>query len=250
MIIKYFLHNIVDSIQIKKLHYNEFTLFKNELRSISNKYNLSIYLVGSYLNYLNNHNKNYNDIILLIDEGELYFHPQWQKKYIFNLIHSIPQIFKKNANGRKIDIQLILTTNSPIIISDIPRSHIIFLKRNQNGLCEVVKHLEDKKQTFSSNIHLLFTDAFFMQEGLIGKFAQEKINKVIIDLERSAKLDVERIEEIEQIISIIGEPIIKRKLIQMYEDKFKLTLKDKISNLENEISILKKRLTDDKNKKK
>ena len=55
MIIKYFLHNIVDSIQIKKLHYNEFTLFKNELRSISNKYNLSIYLVGSYLNYLNNH---------------------------------------------------------------------------------------------------------------------------------------------------------------------------------------------------
>lgn len=66
MIIKYFLHNIVDSIQIKKLHYNEFTLFKNELRSISNKYNLSIYLVGSYLNYLNNHNKIYNDINFII----------------------------------------------------------------------------------------------------------------------------------------------------------------------------------------
>lgn len=66
MIIKYFLHNNVDDIKIKKLHYNDFTSFKNELQSINNKYNLSIYLIGSYLNYLNDHNKNYDDINFII----------------------------------------------------------------------------------------------------------------------------------------------------------------------------------------
>jgi hypothetical protein len=186
------------------------------------------------------------DIVLMIDEGDLYMHPQWGKEYVYNLLMFVQNVFPRINNNYQINVQLILTSNSPIIISDIPRNHIVFLRKNEFGLCEVVKHLEDRKQTFSSNIHQLFSDAFFMNDGLIGEFAKLKINNVIKDLERTTKLSAERIDEIEGIISIVGEPIIKRKLLQMFEDKYSLTLRERISNLEKEILLLKKGRNNDK----
>jgi len=196
---------------------------------------------------VNRFSKLKNNIILMIDEGDVCFHPQWQKEYLNTLLNFLPFIFERESKDRLISLQIILTSSSPIVISDIPRNNIIFLQRNSDGKCEIIEHLEDKKQTFSSNIHTLFSDSFFMKDGLIGEFAKKKINSVIKDLDSNEKLSDNRIEEIKKIISVIGEPIVKRKLMQMLEDKSKLDInyKERLSQIEEELKNLRER--NDKN---
>ncbi|MGY0372657.1 hypothetical protein [Clostridium sp. JNZ J1-5] len=54
------------------------------------------------------------ELIILIDEGESYFHPEWQRIYLNLLLTEFPKIFK-NKN-----IQIILSSNSPFVVSDLP----------------------------------------------------------------------------------------------------------------------------------
>ena len=60
------------------------------------------------------------NILILIDEGELYLHPQWQKSLLKDLLDFFKMIYDK-------DIQVILTSNSPFIVSDLPKHNIIFI---------------------------------------------------------------------------------------------------------------------------
>ena len=47
--------------------------------------------------------------LLLIDESELYFHPQWQKDWITVLVSGLKKLFDQHQRT----IQVILTTHSP-----------------------------------------------------------------------------------------------------------------------------------------
>jgi predicted ATP-binding protein involved in virulence len=114
-----------------------------------------------------------DNIVMLIDEGETTFHPQWQKKYLSYLIYFLSKNFSKQK------FHLILTSHSPFLLSDIPIQNIIFLDKDKQGNCKVVDGLKDKKQTFGANIHTLLSDSFFMEDGLMGEFAKNKINEII-----------------------------------------------------------------------
>lgn len=117
-----------------------------------------------------------NEVLLIaIDEGDLGFHPDWQKKYFSILVKFLPLIFKNQK------IQLILSTHSPFILSDIPKSNCIFLKKDEEGYSKVDEGLAISN-TFGANIHELLADAFFMEGGLIGDFAKGKINALLKDL--------------------------------------------------------------------
>ncbi|PHE67311.1 AAA family ATPase [Bacillus wiedmannii] len=155
------------------------------------------------------------NLLILIDEGETYFHPEWQRIYIFLLLGALPNIFSMKK------IQIIFTSNTPLVISDLPRENIVFLESIE-GSCSVRK--SDKfRETFGANIHTLLSDSFFMKNGTIGKFAKGKI-QYIIDLlnedDASFKEDVStnkiNLNKIKKEISIIGEEIIRNKLLDMY----------------------------------
>ena len=114
--------------------------------------------------------------LILLDEIETFFHPNWSKKIMNILISEI----------KKDNIHLILTTHSPFLLSDIPKQNIIFLDTykedegvQKKGNCKVVDGLKEKKQTFGANIHTLLSDSFFMEDGLMGEFAKGKINEII-----------------------------------------------------------------------
>jgi len=122
-------------------------------------------------------------IIIFIDEGELYFHPQWQKQFINYILDGLINIYE----GQR--IQLIITSHSPFIISDLPKENIIFLKKGNKGerlsdgtdaegKCIVVDGLKSKEKTFAANIHTLLSDSFFLEGGLIGEFASGKIKDI------------------------------------------------------------------------
>lgn len=147
------------------------------------------------------------DAILLFDEIELYLHPNWQKR----VLKIILDFMIESLDSKK--LHFILATHSPFILSDIPKQNIIFLKDGKNVSDEV------EIDTFGANIHTLLSHGFFMEDGLMGEFAKEKINEVIKLLNSSNALNDKEIKKCEEVISIVGEPILKRQLQKMLDSK-------------------------------
>jgi len=148
-------------------------------------------------------------VYLLIDEGEVGFHPQWQSEYFYNLINFVSKLYLDYK------VQIILTSHSPFIVSDLPKENIIFLEKKEN-LCEVISLKKD--QTFGANIHTLLSNQFFMSDGVIGKFARKKIHDELEPLlnMNTKKNDLERLKKF---INTIGEPVLRSKLTEILTSK-------------------------------
>lgn len=142
------------------------------------------------------------NVILLIDEGDLYLHPEKQLAYMDNLLKLLQILYQ----GKK--IQLIITSNSPFIISDIQSSNILYIEKKKKKI-EIVK--SDILNTFASNVNVLLLDSFFVENGLIGEYARKKIDSILQDL-RDSNLPESKYLQLENLIKIIGEPVIRRKL--------------------------------------
>src|SRR5690606_32538742 len=135
-------------------------------------------------------------------------------------------------------------THSPFILSDIPSQNIL---KMENGKSIA----DDTKNSFASNIHDLLKDEFFFKEGSMGKFASKKLDAIIkylylkskiVELKEDLNFDfysqkikndinnlliehmseVSKLEKyyneypIEYIISLVGEPLLQRKLMEMF----------------------------------
>lgn len=146
-------------------------------------------------------------ILLLIDEIDLYLHPEWQRQILNDLLNAIQEEFPRNY------FQIIITSHSPIILSDIPQENSIFVKRNEDG-----KIVQDKHgiQTFGANIYTLYKDAFFIKDGLaMGSFARGKINSWIEEI-KEGRTDA---DDIKKKLELIGEPIIRKRLEKIVQER-------------------------------
>ncbi|SIQ41286.1 AAA ATPase domain-containing protein [Bacillus cereus] len=203
-----------------------------------------LYLVSNTTDLLKNQE---NDLIILIDEGEVYLHPHWQGQFIDMLINFVPFVFKKELGLKQRNIQMIVTSNSPFLISDLPSSSVIFLKKEETKTI-VIEGLNEYHQTFAANINSLLAHSFFMEDGVTGAFAKRKINEVIHLL---AKEDIDTIleneEKIEKTINLIGEPVIRNKLSQMFIDRRMVGVNKEINKLNSRLKRLEK-WKDDKNR--
>lgn len=177
------------------------------------------------------------NIFILLDEPDTYLHPDWQKRLVEILCTFLPAIYAKDEHGRKRNIQICFTSNNPLTISDLPHSNVVFLKKRKNNTSYVQDSLDDKKMTFAANIFSLFADSFFLKDGFTGSFARKKINAVIDDLNNPAILGDERKHEIKKIIQLIGEPLVRNKLAEMYQVKEQLdnNYENRLKRLENEV---------------
>lgn len=137
--------------------------------------------------------------LLVLDEAEVGLHPEWQRKYIYNIVKFLKDIAE---DGHK--YQVILTSHSPIILSDIPMMNVNMLKKEYNeDATKSISH--EHKETFCSNIFELYKDSFFLSDGLMGKFAKE----YLINIQKCLKNKEYNIEDIKKRISLIGDPRIK-----------------------------------------
>lgn len=127
------------------------------------------------------------DIFLILDEPDLTLHPEWQKALINILNKQLPLLFQN------ISFQLLITSHSPILLSDLPNEHILFLEK-ENGKCRVVKVQE---RTFGANIHSLYAHAFFLSNGKVamGDFAKEQIKNLIDEIKNPDNKDEEIIRK-------------------------------------------------------
>lgn len=105
------------------------------------------------------HYGNITNKLLLIDEVDLGLHPEWQRLWVSDVLPLISEILCSDDQ----ELQVIITTHSPIILSDILDQDIIYLGDGQ---------LEEK--TFGQNIYTLFNNSFFLED-VQGKFVSKKL---------------------------------------------------------------------------
>ena len=147
--------------------------------------------------------------LLLLDEAEIGFHPEWQRQYV-NLLCKFIRLLLVPAGH---NFQIVLTSHSPIILSDIPKCCTNFLKE-EHGY--VVNNRDEQVETFAENIFNLYRRSFFMEEGLIGEFASNKIEDLKARIEQCHSC--EEMNIIRTDINIIGDAFIKRYLQSKLDD--------------------------------
>ncbi len=176
-----------------------------------------------------------NEKTLFLDEPETFFHPNWSKELINLLIKLVDKLELK-------DLNIVITTHSPFLLSDLPKENVIFLEKDEKtGNCINATNKVDINP-FGANIHTLLSHGFFMKDGLMGEFAKEKINEVIKYLNNDNDTTISSDKEAQSIVNIIGEPIIKRELQRMLKNKMELSNKEEIDTIKEEIKVLTKKL--------
>ena len=155
--------------------------------------------------------------IIILDEAEIGYHPEWQRLYLNELLNYINTIHSSIINAER--VQLIITSHSPFLVSDVLKEDILFLNSGEDGYCTIMDN-QFRERTFAANIHTLYSDSFFLEKALIGEFAINKIQPVINWLnDPEAEMTEEILIEKEWIINKIGEPILRGKLEEMYQFK-------------------------------
>ena len=217
----------------------------------SGEYNLlSFYARLYYISekYIKKNNSNSKDLTILIDEADLSFHPEWQRRYIKSIIGFFNTIFDQYK------IHVILTTHSPILLSDIPNENVLYLSRDKN---KTICTRQDKK-TFGANIYNLYKDNFYFDSNdainSIGEFAEYKIDEIkelmtsvkkLID-DNGDKNEIKRILDlIYKMINKIGEDLIRDSLLDQYYNLIRFiddSKAEKVKNIFNSLDKVDKKL--------
>lgn len=169
----------------------------------------------------------FENINIIFDEIELYFHPDFQRTFIYDLLKAISSVKFKRIKS----INFLFITHSPFILSDIPTKNVLFLEKGK----QVFPMSEN---TFASNIHSLLQHGFFLNSVPMGEFAKEKVNE-LFDLLNKGELKDSSGEDIYNQIMLVGEPFIKSQLLKLYHERkgpeLILKLQQQIDDLKNTI---------------
>ncbi|MBO6060724.1 MAG: AAA family ATPase, partial [Clostridia bacterium] len=98
-------------------------------------------------------------LYLFLDEADLTYHPEWQRRFISVLTAVIEKMFP--GYGLE-NIQIILATHSPLMLGDFPAASTIYLKKGDGGMT-LVDH-ERRHSTFGENLYTILDDSFFMND--------------------------------------------------------------------------------------
>lgn len=205
---------------------------------------------GTYTIYNKLENEKYqkcDNVILLIDEADLAYHPEWQREYIALLTAFLVRVYPSSCCK---NIQIILSTHSPILLGDVPRQNVIYLRKGEHGQ-GMYADSSVELETFGQNILLLLQNSFFLKDGTMGRFAYNIINHEFQELSKlEKKIDTELREEgalsqaddcmsalegYRQFAGLIGEPILRRNLrLQIRRIQNKLSPEDTARYLSDE----------------
>ena len=180
-----------------------------EMETLSSGEKQLLNTIGAIIYHLRNIDmtvpKVYDTVNLLLEEIELYFHPEYQRLFV-NLL--LEQIYGANLNKIK-NINITFVTHSPFVLSDIPKCNVLFLKDGR-------PNYSMQENTFGANIHSLIKNGFFLPNIPMGAFAFKKINELFRQL-NSADHDhsEESIARIKQEIALVGEPYLREQLYRL-----------------------------------
>lgn len=157
------------------------------------------------------------NLILLLDEPENYMHPEMCRTFIRNLNVLLS---KRNPNT---ELQVLISTHSPFMLSDVMASQVIKMDYDENGKCVIS---ESKKPYYAANIHSIMADGFFL-EYTIGEqariFLEDKfklLQRLTCMNRNLSSSEKEELIMIRSLIPNIGDALIRHCFCMMLE-KFK-----------------------------
>lgn len=149
-----------------------------EFDTLSSGEKQQVFAISGILYHLDNinsvkENENYQRVLyrhvtVVMEEIELYYHPELQQQFIHYLLKGLSQIQFENI----ISVHLIFVTHSPFILSDIPSQNILALKKDNS-------EIDTLFPTFGANIHEMLHHSFFMDKGSQGLFAQWETGRLM-----------------------------------------------------------------------
>ena len=216
-----------------------------QFETLSSGERQQVYSISSLLYHLSNINSVwfdtngqrvvYDHLNVILEEIELYFHPELQRTYLKRLFDGIKQVDIPNIKS----LNICFVTHSPFVLSDIPARNILALKKDTRDTEKI------SLRTFGANIHEMLKNSFFLKNGSIGDYASWVITQIIESLQNVAdkKEIINTDVELHNKIMLIDEPIIRNVLLREYHKFYPLNSK------EQEIAELKKKLAELENSK-
>lgn len=200
------------SHEINKNYYNYYLLVGTPNYHMSTGEGNLIEIFSQLLTYISVYKNSSENIILLVDELETGMHLEWSRRLIGILVNNLSEILKNKGKGRK--IQIIFTTHSPYMLSDIKPGNVIMIEKNQKTGYSEGKILQN---TFAKNIQEIMKENLI--DNIYGDFALTKIDSMISRLNRE-EVQGENEEELLKEIHLISETILRTKLLEMYDKKY------------------------------
>lgn len=172
---------------------------------------LSEFILYSRLYSFLNTVANGESIILFLDEIESTLHPKLQQQLMQNTI----DFLQIALTGRDNIVHIMFASHSPILLSDIPASNVILLEKQAgNTISDIQKA---SFSTFGANIYTLYKNSFFLRETLMGDFAKKQIDKLLNNIDNYSNLSNEEKQKLDYIVSLVGEPILKKLILDRYK---------------------------------
>lgn len=185
----------------------------------------------------------YYNISLILDELEVCFHPEYQQKFV----KMLKEMLQNAQVLNHVNINVLLVTHSPFVLSDIPKCNVLCL---EDG-----KVKKDLHETFCANIFDLLSGHFFLDQ-FVGYFASEFTDSVIKQVyrlcdpnKRVKYLQLKKYKEVREKVALIGDDIIRIKLIDMLDSHLREGeayehLRNEKERLEYKLNQIKDRLED------
>lgn len=143
----------------------------------------------------------YQNILVLIDEGDAFLHLAWQRCYILELNNFLARC--KAEVGIE-NLQLVIASHSPLLTSDVPSEFVCRLDATSGSHAQL---------SFAAPIHSILNLSF--DSSTIGEFATRRINATIEKLEHNQPLTPLD----DYVIASVDDPIISRELKRLQAER-------------------------------
>lgn len=138
--------------------------------------------------------------LICIDEGDLYLHPEWQLEFVERLIKCLPEL----SEGK---VQIVFTTHSPILISDLPHQCVVILNHERESCIGAINQITERQKTFAANIYDIYQHSFGLNQKRSGNLSSGYLRKVFKILDK-ATLSQQDSENLRLALSVIDDDVI------------------------------------------
>lgn len=157
----------------------------------------------------------FRHVCMVFDEAELYYHPEYQQDFVFNLLRYLSWLRLSCIRS----VQIVIATHSPFILSDIAKENILFMRDGEDYKVRMTE--EEAKEfakfgTFGANYYDLLRNGFFLRNQPMGRFAVMKIEGLLEQIKEGNASD-----ELKSDVAKIADPIIRGYLLYEMDQKQK-----------------------------
>jgi len=137
--------------------------------------------------------------LLLLDEPETHFNPDWRSKFIRTLKNSL-----NHSQSNNLMTDILITSHSPFIISDCYPDKVIVFKKGE----QPVNARDMNFRTYGTSVDII-TENIFKNRNTIGDLARKEIEDIQTEISKKKKLSSKEVQEYKMCTNHLGDSMEK-----------------------------------------